>query len=79
LSKMKEPVPDLKEKLPRANIWKMPELSYGQNPEVPSFSSAVNLVHSKELGRHVVANRDINTGIIIFFYYIVVLTLTIER
>jgi hypothetical protein len=58
------PVADLKEKLPKANIWKLPELSYGQNPEVPSFSSAINLVHSKELGRHVFANRNINTGIL---------------
>jgi hypothetical protein len=60
---MEEPMPDFKEKLPNANIWKLPELSYGKNPEVPSFSSAINLVHSKELGRHVLANRNINTGI----------------
>jgi hypothetical protein len=62
---MKEPMPDLKEKLPTANIWKLPELSYGQNPEVPSFSSAIHLVHNKKVGRHVLANRDINTGIIV--------------
>jgi hypothetical protein len=63
LSKMEEPpVPDLKEKLPKANIWKLPELSYGQNPEVPSFSSAINLENSKELGRHILANKNINTG-----------------
>jgi hypothetical protein len=62
LSKIQEPMPYLKGAFPKANIWKMPELSYGQNPEVPSYSSAINLVHSKELGRHLIANRDINTG-----------------
>jgi hypothetical protein len=61
---MEEPMPDLKEKLPKANIWKLPELSYGKNPEVPSYSSAINLVHSKEFGRHVLADRNINTGIL---------------
>jgi hypothetical protein len=70
MSKMEEPMPDLKDKLPKANIWKLPELSYGKNPEVPSFSSAINLVHSKELGRHVFANRDINTGIFLIIKYL---------
>jgi hypothetical protein len=63
-SKMEDPPePDLKEKLPEPNNWKLPELSYGQNPEVPSFSSAVNLEYSTELGRHLIANRNINTGL----------------
>jgi len=66
LIKMEEPMPDLNEKLPEANVWKLPELSYGQNSEVPSFSSAINLVYNKEVGRHLIANRNINTGIIIF-------------
>jgi hypothetical protein len=61
---MEEPEPVMKVKLPKANKkWKLPELNYGQNPEVPSFSSAVSVCHSKEFGRHLIANRDINTGI----------------
>jgi hypothetical protein len=72
LSKIEETTePDWKEKLPKANIWKLPELSYGKNPEVPSFSSAINLVHSKELGRHVLANRNINTGIFLILSNII--------
>jgi hypothetical protein len=61
--------PDLKEKLPEPNIWKLPEMSYGQNTEVPSFSSAINLEHTMELGRHLIANRNINTGIFILAYF----------
>jgi hypothetical protein len=68
-SKMEEPMPDLKEKLPKANIWKLPEVIYGKNPEVPAFSSAVKLVHSKELGRHLFANRKINTGTIFIYQF----------
>jgi hypothetical protein len=59
------------EELPKPNIWKLPALSYGQNPEVPCFSSALSLLHNKELGRHVIANRNINTGMLLqalFFY-----------
>jgi hypothetical protein len=59
---MEEPMPDLKKKLPEANIWKIPELSYGQNPEVPSCSSAINLIYSKKFGRHLIANRNIDPG-----------------
>jgi hypothetical protein len=65
LSKMEEPMPELKEKLPEANIWKLPELSYGQNSEVPSFSSAINLMYSKKFGRQLIANRNIDTGILL--------------
>ena len=61
--KMKEPEPVYKVKLPEPNNeWKLPELSYGQNPEVPSFSSAVSLEYNKKLGRHLISNREINTG-----------------
>jgi hypothetical protein len=62
--RMEEPEPVLKVKLPKPNKnWRLPELSYGQNLEVPGFSSAVSVNHSKEFGRHVEANRKINTGI----------------
>jgi hypothetical protein len=61
--KMEEPEPVFKVKLPKPNNdWKLPELSYGQNPEVPAFSSAVSLEYNKKLGRHLIANREINTG-----------------
>jgi hypothetical protein len=59
---MKEPEPVFNGSLPIINQWKIPELSYGQNPEVPSFSSAASLAHSKEFGRHFLANREIDTG-----------------
>jgi hypothetical protein len=66
--KMEEPSePHLTEEVPKSNVWELPELSYGQNPEVPSFSSAINLVHSNQFGRHLVANRNINTGMINIF------------
>jgi hypothetical protein len=44
------------------NDWKLPELSYGQNPEVPCFSSAVTVKYSKKFKRHLLANRNIKTG-----------------
>jgi len=59
---MEEPKPVFDVVLPVHNKWKLPDLSYGQNPEVPSFSSAVSVEYSKQLGRHLVANRDTNTG-----------------
>jgi hypothetical protein len=59
---MEDQMPDLKGKLPKANIWKLPELSYGKNPEVPSYSSAVHLMYNKKFGRHIVANRNVKTG-----------------
>jgi hypothetical protein len=61
LSKMKEPEPVYKG-VPIVNKWKIPELSYGQNREVPSFSSAASLVHNEHFGRHLLANRKIDTG-----------------
>jgi hypothetical protein len=61
---MELPEPPLMEELPKPNNWKLPEPSYGRNNEVPCFSSALSLEHSKELGRHVIANKNINTGIL---------------
>jgi len=49
--------------LPQSKKWTLPSLSYGESEEVSSFSSAVSIEHSKALGRHLVANRDIETGI----------------
>lgn len=63
---MKEPESAFDVVLPVHNKWTLPKLSYGQNPEVPSFSKAVYVAHNKQLGRHVVANRNIKTGIFIF-------------
>jgi hypothetical protein len=63
---MEEQMPDLKEKIPKVNIWKLPDLSYGKNPEVPSYSSAIKLVFNKKFGRHLIANRDLNTGNILY-------------
>jgi hypothetical protein len=72
LCQLEDPaVPELKAKLPKASILKLPELSYGKNPEVPSYSSAVNLEYNKKVGRHFIANRDINAGIFIFFLNII--------
>jgi hypothetical protein len=62
LSKMKDPEPVFNMELPKPNKIKLPPLSYGPSDEVPSFSSAVSIAHSKELGRHLVANRPIETG-----------------
>jgi hypothetical protein len=46
------------------NYWtEIPELSYGVNEEVPCLSSAVSIAYSKQLGRHLVANQDIQIGI----------------
>jgi hypothetical protein len=70
---MEEPEPDFKMKPPTPNAWKLPELSYGSNPEVPNFSSAVTLKHSSKLGRHLVANRNINTGRLNTSYYFYIL------
>jgi hypothetical protein len=61
---MEDQMPDLKEKIPIGNIWKLPELSYGKNPEAPCYSSAINLMYSHKFGRHLIANRNINTGTI---------------
>lgn len=56
--------PVFEPKLPKSNeSWRLPELSYGQNTEVPSVSSAVSINYSNVLGRHLIANRNINTGI----------------
>lgn len=60
---MEEPEPDFNVALPTHNNWKIPKLSYGTTPEVPSLSRAASVAHSQQLGRHLVANRDIDTGI----------------
>jgi hypothetical protein len=60
---MKEPEPIFNMDLPKPNKIKLPDLSYGPSAEVPSFSSAVSIAYSKELGRHLVANRSLKTGI----------------
>jgi hypothetical protein len=39
-----------------------PVVSYGRSKEVPCFSSAVSVAYTKDLGRHLVANRDIEFG-----------------
>jgi hypothetical protein len=56
----------------------LPELSYGKNPEVPSYSSAVNLEYNKKVGRHFIANRDINAGIFIFFFLNIIFCITLS-
>jgi hypothetical protein len=59
---MEEPEPKNDTILSNPDDWKMPSLSYGCNPAVPSFSSAIDVDHSEQFGRHVVANRNIKTG-----------------
>jgi hypothetical protein len=64
---MAEPEPVFNTKLPIPNNeWEVPDLSYGQNPEVPSFSGAASLEYNKKCGRHLRANRNIETGNPIF-------------
>ncbi|KAK2583765.1 hypothetical protein KPH14_009675 [Odynerus spinipes] len=50
------------------NIMKhsKPELSFGENPNFPSASAAIDKKYSTEKGRYVVANRDITKGQILF-------------
>lgn len=43
-----------------------PEVVYGENPNFPSASAAVEIKHAPEKGRYVVANRDIKRGQILF-------------
>lgn len=40
----------------------LPPLGFGQNAELPSVSDCVDLRHNEERGRHLVANRDIQSG-----------------
>jgi hypothetical protein len=42
-----------------------PRLSYGPSQEVPCFTGAVSVAYTKNLGRHLVANRNIKIGKII--------------
>jgi len=62
LKEMEQPEPVFSTALPQPNEWTLPSLSYGPSKEVPSFSSAVNLEYSQQLGRHLVANKSIKTG-----------------
>merc|ERR1719336_2847346 len=43
----------------------VPELSYGQNPRLPSASSAIDLHFSPERGRYFVATQDLGPGDVI--------------
>jgi hypothetical protein len=63
ISKMWDPEPDFDMHLPKPNKWRIPEPSYGPSAEVPSFSSAVSMAYSKKLGRHLIANKLIKTGV----------------
>ncbi|XP_059471210.1 SET and MYND domain-containing protein 4-like isoform X2 [Neocloeon triangulifer] len=54
--------PSYENKLPEPHLWALPDLSYGVNSEVPSFSNAVSLQYNKDIGRHLVANQAIQTG-----------------
>jgi len=65
---MELPEPVFASDLPQPNEWTLPPLSYGPSAEVPSFSSAVNLEYNEQLGRHIVANRNLNTGT--FYKYV---------
>jgi len=62
IKEMEQPEPVFVIDLPQPNEWTLPSLSYGLSEEVPCFSSAVSVHYSKQLGRHLVANRDLNTG-----------------
>jgi hypothetical protein len=48
--------------IPRPNNWTLPPLAYGVSDEAPCFSSAVSIAYNKEIGQHIVANRDIEPG-----------------
>lgn len=63
LRRMEEPEPKYETTISNPDDWKMPSLSYGCNPAVPSFSSAIDVDLREQLGRHVVANRNIKTGV----------------
>ncbi|XP_014467646.1 PREDICTED: SET and MYND domain-containing protein 4-like [Dinoponera quadriceps] len=40
----------------------LPEISFGENPNLPSASAAVDVKYTPQKGRHVIANRDIKKG-----------------
>lgn len=42
----------------------LPELSYGQSDEILSASSAVRIEYNCDMGRHIVATRDILPGLL---------------
>jgi hypothetical protein len=60
---MNDPEPEYNVEMPKPNKWKLPDLSYGPSAEIPCFSSAVTLAHDKDLGRHLIADQDLNTGL----------------
>lgn len=43
-----------------------PEVTYGENPDFQFASAAIEVKYAPEKGRHVVANRDIKRGQILF-------------
>lgn len=44
----------------------LPEVAYGENPNFPFASTAIEIKYAPEKGRYVVANRDIKRGQILF-------------
>jgi len=63
-SEMKKPPPKGLSRAAEYSVGTIPPLSYGASDEVPSFSSAVSVAYNHTLGRHLVAKRDIELGII---------------
>ena len=48
------------------NDYKLPEPAFGENKNFPNASAALDLKFSIDKGRHIVANRDISKGQILF-------------
>lgn len=44
----------------------LPNPAFGENPDFPNASAALDLKFSVDKGRHVVANRDIQRGEVLF-------------
>lgn len=44
----------------------LPEIPFGENPNLPSATAAVDVKYTPQKGRHVVANRDIKRGQTLF-------------
>ncbi|OXU21510.1 hypothetical protein TSAR_009791 [Trichomalopsis sarcophagae] len=45
---------------------KLPDPAFGENPDFPNASAALDLKFSVDKGRHVVANRDVQKGEVLF-------------
>lgn len=56
------PVYDNNDKTENKKIASLPDLSYGQSDEILSASSAVRIEYNCDMGRHIVATRDILPG-----------------